>query len=75
MCRVPSECSGCVTVMALTVNGSLGTLYLTGLANSSLSQRVRAALGVLTESGFRNYEAEHRLWIDLEASLIKTKRY
>lgn len=49
---------GCVTIIALIVNVSVGILYLMGLANMSLPWRVRATFDVLTESGFRNCKAE-----------------
>ena len=52
---------GCVTIMAFIVNESVGFLYLMGLANMSLPWRVRATFDVLTESGFRNCRADHRL--------------
>ena len=49
---------GCVTIMILIVNESVGILCLMGLANMSLPWRVRATSDVLTESGFRNCKAE-----------------
>lgn len=49
---------GCVTIIALIVNESVGILYLMGLANMNLPWRVRATFDVLTESGFKRCKAE-----------------